>query len=140
MATGREIDPGFGPETYDLLLALGPGGPTRDELTASIAREMGEFATSLPDGLSLLFDDYHSVDASPETEPIMRALLERTGPGFSMVIASRTTPSLPAGATPVPRRRLPGRRGRTCASRSRRRSACSATPTTNRSTRTWSRT
>ena len=97
MATGREIDPGFAPETYDLLLALGPGGPSRDELTASIAREMGEFASSLPDGLTLLFDDYQAVDASPETEPIMRALLERTGPGFSMVIASRTAPSLALG-------------------------------------------
>jgi DNA-binding SARP family transcriptional activator len=97
VATGREIDPGFAPETYELLLALGPGGPSRDELTASIAREMGEFASALPDGLSLLFDDYHAVDASPETEPIMQALLDRTGPGFSMVIASRTTPSLPLG-------------------------------------------
>jgi len=97
VATGREIDPGFAPETYDLLLALGPGGPTRDELTMSVAREMGELASSLPDGLSLLFDDYHSVDGSPETEPIMRALLERTGPGFSMVLASRITPSLPLG-------------------------------------------
>ena len=58
---------------------------------------MGEFASSLPDGLSLLFDDYHAVDASPETEPIMQALLDRTGPGFSIVIASRTTPSLPLG-------------------------------------------
>ncbi len=97
VATGREIDPGFAPETYDLLLALGPGGPTRDELTMSVAREMSELASSLPDGLSLLFDDYHSVDGSPETEPIMRALLERTGPGFSMVLASRMTPSLPLG-------------------------------------------
>ena len=97
VASGREIDPGFAPATYELLLALGPGGPSRDDLTASIAREMGEFASSLPDGLSLLFDDYHAVDASPETEPIMQALLDRTGPGFSMVIASRATPSLPLG-------------------------------------------
>ncbi len=97
VATGREVDPGFAPETYDMLLALGPGGPTRDELTASVALEMDEFATSLPDGLTLLFDDYHSVDASPETEPIMRALLARTGPSFSLVIASRTPPSFPLG-------------------------------------------
>ena len=81
VATGREVDPAFAAETYDQLLALGPGGPTREELTATVAREMGEFATSSPDGLSLLFDDYHAVDGSPETEPIVKALLERTGPG-----------------------------------------------------------
>ena len=97
VATGQEIDPAFAPETYDLLLALGPGGPSRDDLTASIAREIGEFASSLPDGMSLLFDDYHAIDGSPETEPIMRALLEQTGPSFSMVIAARTAPSLPLG-------------------------------------------
>jgi DNA-binding SARP family transcriptional activator/tetratricopeptide (TPR) repeat protein len=97
VSTGREIDPVFAPETYELLLSLGPGGPSRDDLTARIASEIGEFASSLPDGLSLLFDDYHAVDGSPETEPIMRALLEQTGPSFSMVIAARTAPSLPLG-------------------------------------------
>ncbi len=97
VASGREIDAGFAPGTYALLQALGPGGPTRDDLIASIAREMGGLAASLPNGLSLLFDDYHSVDGSPETEPVMKALLERTGPGFSLVIASRTAPSLALG-------------------------------------------
>ena len=97
VAGGREIDPGFGPKTYDLLLALGPGGPTRDDLIASVAMEMAELASTLPHGLSLLLDDYHSVDGSPETEPVMKALLARTGPGFSLVIASRTAPSLALG-------------------------------------------
>ncbi|MHB8891921.1 MAG: BTAD domain-containing putative transcriptional regulator [Candidatus Limnocylindrales bacterium] len=97
VAGGREIDPGFGPKTYDLLLALGPGGPTRDDLIASVAMELAELASTLPHGLSLLLDDYHSVDGSPETEPVMKALLARTGPGFSLVIASRTAPSLALG-------------------------------------------
>ena len=97
VASGREIDARFAPGTFALLQALGPGGPTRDDLIASVAREMADLAASLPNGLSLLFDDYHSVDGSPETEPVMKALLERTGPGFSLVIASRTAPSLALG-------------------------------------------
>ena len=97
VASGREIDPGFAPDTYDLLAALGPGGPSRDDLITSVAQEMAELASSLPSGLSLLFDDYHAVDGSPETEPVMKALVERTGPGFSLVISSRTAPSLALG-------------------------------------------
>ncbi len=97
VASGREIDPGFAPDTYDLLAALGPGGPSRDDLIVSVAQEMAELASSLPNGLSLLFDDYHSVDGSPETEPVMKALVDRTGPEFSLVIASRAAPSLALG-------------------------------------------
>lgn len=58
VASGREIEAGFAPETYHLLQALGPGGPTRDDLIASVAQEMAALAASQPNGLSLLFDDY----------------------------------------------------------------------------------
>ena len=112
VASGREIDPGFAPETYDLLAALGPGGPSRDDLITSVAQEMAELASSLPSGLSLLFDDYHAVDGSPETEPVMKALVERTGPGFSLVIASRTAPSLALGRLRARGARLADRRRR----------------------------
>ena len=94
---GRELDPGFAPETYALLLQMGPGGPTQAELVASLVREYAAFGAASPAGLSLLFDDYQSVDGCDETEPIVRALLERTGHGFSIVMATRTAPSLPLG-------------------------------------------
>jgi DNA-binding SARP family transcriptional activator len=80
-----------------MLRQLGPGGPRQQDLAAALVREMGEFAAARPEGFTLIFDDYHVVDRCEETEPIVRALLERTGPGFSLVIAGRTTPRLPLG-------------------------------------------
>ncbi len=97
VASGREIDPGFAPQTLDLLGSLGPGGPTQHDLTVSIAREMAEFGTGSSHGLTLIFDDYHVVDGCPDTDPIVRALLDRTAPGYSVVIATRSTPAFPLG-------------------------------------------
>jgi tetratricopeptide (TPR) repeat protein len=97
VASGRELDPEFAPDTYEMLRQLGPGGPTQQELVAGVVRELAAFAAAHPEGLTLIFDDYHVVDRCEETEPIVRAILERTGPGFSLVIASRTTPKLPLG-------------------------------------------
>ena len=97
VGSGRELDPGFAPQTYALLLDLGPGGPTQADLVASLVRELAEFGTAHPQGLTVILDDYHAVDRSDETEPIVRAILERTGPGFSVIIASRSAPHLPLG-------------------------------------------
>jgi DNA-binding SARP family transcriptional activator len=94
-ASGRELDPGFAPETHSLLAQLGPGGPRPAEILASLVREYAEFGAAHPEGLTLIFDDYHSVDGSDEVVPTVKALLDRTGPGFSLVIASRSTPRLP---------------------------------------------
>ncbi len=97
VASGRELDPEFAHDTYSLLTQLGPGGPTQAEIVASLVREYAEFGATHAQGLTLIFDDYHSVDGSDEVVPTMRALVERTGPGFSIVIASRSTPNLPLG-------------------------------------------
>ncbi len=97
VASGRELDPDFASETYTLLMQLGPGGPTRAEIEASLVSEYADFGVSQPQGLTLIFDDYHAVDGSDEVTPTVRALIERTGPGFSMIIASRSTPHLALG-------------------------------------------
>ncbi len=97
VAGGRELDPEFAPDTLRLLLSLGPGGPGPKDLAVSIAREMAEFGIASSRGLTLILDDYHVVDGCSETEPIVRALLDRTGPGFSVVIAARSKPTLPMG-------------------------------------------
>jgi LuxR family maltose regulon positive regulatory protein len=97
VAGGRELDPAFAGATYRLLMALGPGGPTPAEIIDSLASEMAAFGAADPRGFSVIFDDYHCVEASEETDPIVRALIEATGPGFSLVIASRTAPRLPVG-------------------------------------------
>ena len=97
VAGGRELDPEFAPDTFRMLLSLGPGGPTPKDLAISIAREMAEFGVASPRGLTLILDDYHAVDGCAETEPIVRALLDRTAPGFSVVIATRSKPTMPMG-------------------------------------------
>ncbi len=97
VASGRELHPGFAPDTYAMLIALGSGGPTRTDIVAAIARELADFAATSERGVTLILDDYHLVDGSPETEPIVRSLLDRTGPRFSLVIASRSMPTLPVG-------------------------------------------
>ncbi len=97
VASGRELQPGFAPTTFAMLLALGTGGPTQKDLVLTIAREMAEFGTRSERGLTLIIDDYHLVDGFDETEPIVRALLDRTGPGFSVILASRSKPSLAVG-------------------------------------------
>jgi DNA-binding SARP family transcriptional activator/tetratricopeptide (TPR) repeat protein len=97
VASGRELDPEFAAETYARLLQLGPGGPTQADLVSSLVRDMSDFAAGHAQGFTLIFDDYHVIDRCDETEPIVRAILDRTGPGFSVIIASRAAPRLPLG-------------------------------------------
>src|SRR3954469_3536693 len=97
VAGGRELDPEFAPETFRLLHALGPGGPSPEDLTASIARELAAFGEMGTTGLTLLLDDYHVVDGHPETDAIVRAILDRTGGAFSVVIATRSVPRFSVG-------------------------------------------
>ncbi len=96
VAGGRKVDPDFAPDTYRLLCTLGPGGPTQDEIVEALAREMAAFGATSPHGFSLILDDYHAIEGSEETEPIIAALLESTGSGFSMILAARSAPQLPA--------------------------------------------
>lgn len=95
VAGGRKVDPGFAPETYRLLCTLGPGGPTKDEVTEALAGDMASFGATSPNGFSLILDDYQAIEGSDETEPIVAALLDATGNGFSVIVAARTAPSLP---------------------------------------------
>ena len=97
VASGRELDPDFGTDTLEMLLALGSGGPGQDDIIATLVHEFLDFGAALPDGLTLIFDDYHAIDASPETQVIVQALVDRTCPDFSIVIASRSAPTLPLG-------------------------------------------
>ncbi|HYO42570.1 MAG TPA: BTAD domain-containing putative transcriptional regulator [Candidatus Limnocylindrales bacterium] len=97
VASGREIDPEFAPDTFRLLHELETGGTNQHELTASLAREVSAFGIGSARGLTLILDDYHVVDGFAETDPIVRALLDRTAPGFSMVIATRANPRFSMG-------------------------------------------
>jgi DNA-binding SARP family transcriptional activator len=96
VAGGREVDEGFAPETYELLRQMGPGGPTQAELTAALAGDMAAYGAAEPHGFSVILDDYHAIERSEETDPVIAELLEATGPGFSLIVAARTDPALPA--------------------------------------------
>ncbi len=95
VAGGRKVDPDFAPDTYRLLSTLGPGGPTKDEVVEALARDMAGFGAASPHGFSLILDDFQAIEGSEETDPIIAALLESTGNGFSMILAARTAPQLP---------------------------------------------
>ncbi len=95
VAGGRKVDPGFAPDTYHLLSTLGPGGPTKDEVVEALARDMAAFGAASPHGFSLILDDFQAIEGSEETDPIIAALLESTGSGFSMILAARSAPQLP---------------------------------------------
>src|SRR5215218_1017913 len=94
LAAGREVDPDFGTESLALILGLGAGGPSQADVITSIVREYCEFASRLPEGLTLIIDDHHAIDGSTETDDILRRLIDQTGSGLSIVIASRATPRL----------------------------------------------
>src|SRR5215204_3445102 len=97
VAAGREIDPAFATDTLELILGLGAGGPSQADVVASIVREYDDFAAQVPEGLTLIVDDHHVIDGSAETDRILRALIDHTGNGLSIVIASRSAPRLPLG-------------------------------------------
>jgi DNA-binding SARP family transcriptional activator len=97
VAAGREIDPEFGTDTLELILGLGAGGPSQADVVASIVREYDDFASQVHEGVTLIVDDHHVIDGSAETDRILRALIDHTGNGLSIVIASRSAPRLPLG-------------------------------------------
>ncbi len=97
VGSGREADDGFMPRTLRMLTDLGPGGPTRDQVIASFLTELASEAQEDPHGITLILDDYHNIDGGEEIVPIMRGLLDRTGNGLTVVIASRALPALPLG-------------------------------------------
>jgi ATP/maltotriose-dependent transcriptional regulator MalT/DNA-binding SARP family transcriptional activator len=91
VVAARQVDEAFGPETIGLLGELGPGGPTRDQVVASFIRELSQFAAG---GLSVILDDFHQVEGSDEIPALVRAILDRSGDGLSLLIASRRAPRL----------------------------------------------
>ncbi len=92
IAAGREHDPAFAPTTAAMLGDLSVGGPTREAATDVFLRELGAITTN---GAVLVLDDFHLVDDSPEIRAIVRELVKRGPERFSIVVASRRTPSIP---------------------------------------------
>ncbi len=92
VAAGREVDPGFAPNTMSLLRELGTGTVDRGAIVRTLLAETRAWVTG---GTVLLLDDYQVVDDAPEVREIVRELLVRGPERLTLVISTRRTPTLP---------------------------------------------
>ncbi len=92
VAAGREIDPGFAPQTEALLRELGTPLTDRPTVVRTLQGELQAWATT---GTALVLDDWHAVDDVPEIRDIVRELILRGPDRLTVVIASRRRPTLP---------------------------------------------
>jgi LuxR family maltose regulon positive regulatory protein len=92
VAAGREIDPGFAPNTMSLLGELGAGMGDRTSIVRTLLTEIRRWVTG---GTALLLDDYHVVDDVPEVREIVRELLVRGPERLAVVVSTRRAPTLP---------------------------------------------
>ncbi len=92
VAAGREIDPGFAPNTMSLIRELGAGMGDRAAIVRTLLTEIRRWVTG---GTAMILDDYHLVDDVPEVREIVRELLVRGPERLAVVISTRRTPTLP---------------------------------------------
>ena len=88
VAALRTIEEGIGEGVLASLRS--PEPPRLEALVASLVNEMAD----LPDGLAVVLDDYHVVDAQ-SVHRIVSFLLDNLPPNVHLVIASRVDPPLP---------------------------------------------
>jgi len=92
VASGREIDPEFAPNTRSLLRELGAGMGDRAAIVRTLLTEIRAWVSG---GTALLLDDYQVVDDAPEIREIVRELLVRGPERLTLVISTRQSPTLP---------------------------------------------
>ena len=92
VASVREVAPGFGAGTVSLLQQVGVLNATRDLTLDTLLAELESVAT---EPLSLVLDDFHTVQDSEDVRAIVVRLLEHAPPAFSLVIAGRDRPPSP---------------------------------------------
>ena len=84
--------PDFAPATQSLIREASAANPARDTVIDTFIHELG----ALPaEPAALVLDDFHLVDDSQDARTIVREILARGPERLGIVIASRTTPSLP---------------------------------------------
>ena len=92
VAAFRIHEPDFAPATQSLIREAATANPSRVMVLNTFIRELG----ALPaEPAVLVFDDFHLVDNSQDARAIVRELLARAPERLSIVLVSRTTPSLP---------------------------------------------
>src|SRR5262245_42469952 len=93
VAAGREQEPGFAPETSTLLAKV--GGPEPPSMATVLDAFIDELPSIALTGAVLIFDDFHLVDDAPDVRHIARELVARAPERFTVIFASRRSPSVP---------------------------------------------
>ncbi len=92
VAAGCQVDPGFAANTASLLRDLGTSSVSRDTIVSTFLQELSRLGNTTT---ILILDDFHVVDEVPEIRSLLRDLLSRAPEALSLIMASRTEPSLP---------------------------------------------
>jgi len=92
VASVRELKPGFGTRTVGLLQQVGVLNATRDVTLDTLLAELESVAI---EPLTLILDDFHTVQDSDDVRAIVLRLLEHAPAGLALVIAGRDRPSIP---------------------------------------------
>jgi len=93
VASGREVDSGFGAITQDLLDRIGTAeSPSREEVIAALIGDFNYFGGG--GGTILILDDYHLVDDVPEIRSVLNEFVAGAPERLTIVLAGRRQPSL----------------------------------------------
>jgi DNA-binding SARP family transcriptional activator len=94
VAAVREVEPNFGSGTMSLLSHMATGGPPKPVIIGTLVAELAALAEA---PTTLVLDDFHLVDESPDVAEFVSRLL-RDGPAWlHVVIATRRMPDLQLG-------------------------------------------
>lgn len=91
VAAMREIDPDFGASTMSLLSQMATGGPPKSVIIGTLVAELGSVDEA---PTTLVLDDFHLVDRSPDVAEIVAGLLRDGPPWLRLMIATRRPPEL----------------------------------------------
>jgi len=94
IAAGRQVVPGFAPETAEMLRRGAEYGMSREVIVRSL---IAEFAVLGTEPTLLILDDFHLVDDSDEVKEIVARLLAQAPPALTLLLASRRQPALHLG-------------------------------------------
>ncbi len=92
VAAGREVDPAFAANTAALLAEAATGLVDQGAIGRTFAAELRAWTTT---GTAIVLDDYHAIDDVPEIRELVRDLVTAGPERLSLVISSRTRPTLP---------------------------------------------
>jgi len=94
VAAFREVEPGFGHATVDLLGEIRTGGPPKSAFLASLISELGVLEAR---STILVVDDFHVVEHIREAAELIGRLVRDAPPWLKVVVSTRRRPDLELG-------------------------------------------